>query len=234
MTRPLLLGFALLALGCATGANARRPPPPDPLDTVSADELFSRGVRLGQAGDFIRAEQYIAAAIERGYSEERAMPALMAACVQGSRLSAALGYAEPYLARHPNEWSLRLLVASIHMGLSQHERARDELARVLRDAPEEPPQAHYFLGVLHRDHLDDADIAHQRFRRYLELAPDGPHRDEAISALPDAERAAYGVPTRVPAEGGAGVPVRMPPHEPSEPGEPASDEAPSAEGDASP
>jgi predicted Zn-dependent protease len=211
--RSRALLFSLFLLGCGASA-ARRPPPPDPLDTISAEELFSRGVRLGQAGDFIRAEQYIAAAIDRGFSEDEAMPALMAACVQASRLSAALGYAEPYLARHPGAWSLRLLVASIHMGLAQPERARDELTRVLRDAPEEPPEAHYFLGVLHRDALADAAVSQQHFRRYLELAPQGSHRDEAISGLPDEERAAYGVPRRI-REGqpaGANVPVRMPSH----------------------
>jgi|SRR5690606_6725662 len=161
---------------------------------VTAEELFRRGVLLIRAGDSVRAEQYIAAAIDRGFPEEQAMPALMHACVQSSRLSAALTYAEPYLARRPNEWPLRLLVASIHMGLEQHERARQELDRVLRDAPEEPPEAHYFLGVLLRDELEDVEGAREHFRRYLALAPDGNHREEALALLPPEER---GLPIRM-------------------------------------
>lgn len=197
--KPLVLVLAACAVlastGCGAGASAtpeRRSP--DPLDSITAEELYRRGVLLVQAGDSVRAEQYIAAAIDRGFSEEQAMPALMHACVQASRLSAALNYAEPYLARHPGQWPLRLLVASIHMGLAQHERARAELDRVLRDAPEDPPEAHYFLGVLLRDELEDMEGAREHFRRYLALAPEGAHRDEALAALPPEER---GIPIRM-------------------------------------
>jgi tetratricopeptide (TPR) repeat protein len=192
--------FALFLLGCGAQAHPSSSENTDPLANVSAEELFQRGVRIGEAGDFIRAEQYIAAAIERGYPEGAAMPALMRVCVESSRLTAALAYAEPYLARHPGEWSLRLLVASIKMGLEQHEQARDELLRVIEDAPEEPPQAHYFLGVLLRDQLGDMEAARVHFRRYLALAPDGNHRDEARAALTPEER---GLPIRVPAQGEA-------------------------------
>lgn len=194
--RLILLGsLAALAIGCgAAGEAPPAHPSNDPLDGISAEELYRRGVALGEVGDYIRAEQYINAAIERGYPEEEAMPALMQACVAASRLAAALQYAEPYLSRHPAHWSLRLLVASIHMGLAHHERARDELQQVLRDAPEEPPTAHYFLGVLFRDELADMDVAREHFRRYLALAPDGSHREEALMALPAEER---GGPTRI-------------------------------------
>lgn len=193
--KPLMM--SLLLLGCGAAATSAASGTTDPLDSVSAEELYRRGVVLGRAGDFVRAEQYIVAAIDRGFPEQEAMPALMAACVQSSRLSAALGYAEPYLARHPSEWSLRLLVASIHMGLDAHDRARDELTRVLADAPEEPPEAHYFLGVLYRDELADMERAREHFRRYLALAPEGTHREEARAALTPEER---GLPVRIEAE----------------------------------
>jgi len=191
-----VLAAMLASAGCggASPGGPRAGQSPDPLDSVSPEELFRRGVLLGQAGDSVRAEQYIAAAIDRGFSEDRAMPALMHACVRSSRLSAALTYAEPYLLRNPSNWPLRLLVASLHMGLAQHERARQELDRVLRDAPEEPPEAHYFLGVLLRDQLDDLEGARGHFRRYLALAPQGDHRDEALAALPEEER---GIPRRM-------------------------------------
>lgn len=183
----------LLIAGCAAQQGQRRPMP-DPLQSVEAEELYRRGGHFAQQGDYTRAEQYLTAAIERGYPETQALPLLMQVCVEASRLVSALAYAEPYLERHPEEWPLRMLVASIHMGLEQHEQARAELERVLTDAPDEPAQAHYFLGVLLRDRLDDVPGAQQHFRRYLALAPDGDHRAEALAALPPEER---GTPIRI-------------------------------------
>ena len=184
-------GLIVLA-GSLAGCGGARPDAGqdslDPLESVEARELYRRGALLGGAGDYIRAEQYIAAAIERGFPEDEAMPMLMQVCVEASRLVAALEYAEPYLLRHPDQWSLRMLVASIHLGLGHDERARDELIRVLEDADDEPAQAHYLLGTLFRDELEDQQSSLLHFRRYLELEPDGPHRDEARAALPGAER----------------------------------------------
>ncbi len=175
---------ALLLGGCGAAALESEGPHTDPLESVSAEELYRRGRLLTEGGDHIRAEQYIAAAIQRGYDEERAMPALLQACLGASRLVAALQYAEPYLLRHPEHWPLRMLVASIHMGLEHPGQARDELERVLEDAPEEPPQAHYFLGVIYRDQLVDAARAEEHFQRYLVLSPDGEHREEAAAGIP--------------------------------------------------
>lgn len=189
-----IIALALALVGCAGSTPAPESPTGDPLAEISAEELYRRGVMLGQAGDYIRAEQYLSAAIDRGYPEDEAIPVLIEACVESSRLVAALSYAEPYLERHPTQWSLRMLVASIHMGMGDHERARDELTQVLRDAPEEPAAAHYFLGVLLRDELDDEAAAQEHFRRYLALAPEGPHREEALMALPEEER---GGPVRI-------------------------------------
>ena len=200
MVRPVLT--TLFAVALVAGCGATTTPEPeqaersDPLDSVSAEELFRRGRLLTDAGDHIRAEQYISAAIQRGYPEERALPALMQACLAASRLVAALQYAEPYLARHPDHWALRVLVASIHMGLDHAGRARDELLQVLRDAPEEPPQAHYFLGVLYRDSLDDPARAAEHFARYLALEPEGEHRAEAAAGV--AGESGPRLPQRVP------------------------------------
>ncbi len=201
------LPLALLALSVAAcGAASPRPDDAsalgDPLDSISPEELYRRGELLAQGGDYIRAEQYIAAAIQRGFPEDRAMPALLSACVEGSRLVSALQYAEPYLARHPSQWPLRMLVASIHMGLENDDRARDELLQVVRDAPTEA-QPHYFLGVLYRDRLEDEAQAAEHFRQYLALAPDGDHREEAQAGLEGRPR----LPER----------VEMPPEESSAP-----------------
>ncbi|MFK7989586.1 MAG: tetratricopeptide repeat protein [Sandaracinaceae bacterium] len=207
-----------LIVGAVTGCGGSNGEPEDatdidndPLQSISVDELYRRGMLLAQAGDYVRAEQYLAASLDRGFAEERALPALLNVCIRASRMVAALEYAEPYLARHPEQWPLRLLVGTIHMGLSEPERARTEFERVLVDAaPEEPPEAHYFLGVVFRDSLSDADAAGDHFRRYLALAPEGPHGEEARAALSQEER---GLPTRVDRED-------VPPVEPPDPESP--------------
>lgn len=192
------LALALVLVACGAAQEPQGTVSDDPLNSVSGEELFERGQTLVRAGDFVRAEQYFAGAMRRGVPEQQVLPALLNACVRGDRLVAALSYAEPFLAQHPTEWSLRLLVASIHMGLEHHAEAVEELERVLADAPEEPPQAHYFLGVLYRDRLDDAEAAERHFARYVVLAPEGPHAEEAAAGVPSS---ALTMPVRVGADG---------------------------------
>jgi tetratricopeptide (TPR) repeat protein len=177
-------GLLVLALLCACAEATPKPTgtPGDPLKTVPAAELFRRGIALGNAGDLIRAEQYLAASIERGYPAEKALPALLRVCLASSRLRAALVHAEPYLAEHPDAWSLRYLVASIHLGIGNMEEARSSLERVIADAPDQP-DAYYLLGVVLRDGVGDRPAAARRFERYLELAPSGQHVSEARAAL---------------------------------------------------
>lgn len=196
----LLLAASTLGAATACGGSSSEPEDAsdvdnDPLQSIAVEELFRRGMLLAQAGDYVRAEQYLAASMDRGFPEERVLPALLNVCIRASRMVAALDYAGPYLARHPEQWPLRLLVGTIHMGLSEPERARTEFERVLVDAaPEEPPEAHYFLGVVFRDSLGDAEAAEGHFRRYLALAPEGSHGEEARAALSPEAR---GLPTRV-------------------------------------
>ena len=178
---------ALLVVACGGpgaqggGADGVRT---DPLLEISAEELYRRGLIVARAGDYTRAEQYMAASMNRGHPPEVVLPSLLEICIESSRMVAALEYAEPYLEQHPSMWSLRLLTASIHMGLGHFDRARSELERVVRDAPEEAAQAHYFLGVIYRDELDDSDLSATHFAHYLALAPQGPHQEEARAGVP--------------------------------------------------
>lgn len=181
---------------------------PDPLETVAAEELYRRGLALSEASDYVRAEQYFVAALERGHPEDEVMMPLVVACVRSDRLSAALRHAEPYLARHPGAWALRLVVATVQMALGEPQRARDELLQITRDAPREPAP-HYMLGVLAREQLDgDAMRAH--FARYLALEPEGPHAAEARAALADTPSTSASA-TEETAPAGTG-PVRLAPH----------------------
>ncbi|AKF11666.1 tetratricopeptide repeat protein [Sandaracinus amylolyticus] len=207
--RVLLFVIALATVGCGGAqTQADETPVTDPLSTVQPSELYERGVYLAQHEDYIRAEQYLVAAMQRGHDENVVMPTLLAACVRSSRLSAALGYAEPYLERHPEAWSLRLLVATIHMGLGEPADAHAQLMRVVDDQPTEPV-AHYMLGVLSRDDLADPAAAIASFQRYLELAPEGEHAAEARASI---ARATSAQPQP---EGASTLPVRMPSHEPT-------------------
>lgn len=173
---PLIL--LLAACGGAPTEERQTLPTNDPIAEVDPAVLFQQGEALAQEGDLVRAEQYMSAAIDRGYSPERGLPILVRVCVMGSRIRPALEYVTPYLQRHPSNWALRYLVASLHLGLNHPEVARDELLRVVAQAPNEP-QPHYLLAVTLADELHDADGARVHFARYVELAPDGAHAEEA-------------------------------------------------------
>ena len=190
--------LVLAAAGCASRPTVL--PPGDPLDLVSPETLFRLGIEL-EAGDSIRAEQYLSAALARGYPEAEVIPAILGVCVRASRFGDALDYAEPYLSRHPEDWPLRALVASIHMGLGHPIDALRHLELVLEIAPDQP-SGHYLLAVLSRDSLSDPETARAHFARYLELAPDGEHASEARLEL-----------RRLGADGGMlPAPVRLPSH----------------------
>jgi len=176
----LLLPIALVA--CGPPAPAERQPLPDPLIGVEAQELYDRGIAAARNGDHVRAEQYLVAAVDRGYDEDEVMPLLLRSCVASNRLSAALRYAHPYLRDHPEDWSLRYLVATIHLGLGESDTAHRELLQVIEDAPEEPA-AYYALGMLLREENGDSGEARPYLERYLALAPEGRHAAEVRSLL---------------------------------------------------
>jgi len=189
----LLAGLGVLLAACGNAPPAPAGPgPADPVADAHPEALFQHALALAQAGDLVRAEQYLAASIDRGYPEDRAMPVLIRVCVAASRLRIALGYAEPYLERHPDAWSLRYVVATIHLGMGDGVRARHELERVVQAAPEEP-DPHFLLALVLRDEAGDPAGAEQHLRRYLELAPEGHHAAEARDALSRA-----GVPVPAP------------------------------------
>jgi predicted Zn-dependent protease len=173
-------GLALcLLIGCA---HATAPAPAgDPLAAISANDLFARGERYREAGDFVRAEQYVAAALERGYPEPEATSALIRICVEGSHLAAALRHARAHLVRHPDDWAMRYLVASLLHALDDDLAARSELERVVAQKPAEAKPRFLLAVVL--DHLGQAPAAEAELRRYLALAPSGEHAFEASARL---------------------------------------------------
>lgn len=179
-----LIGTALsIALLAGCGGSALQPAEDaGKAETRSGAELFRRGEEAAKQGDTVRAEQYLSMALERGYSEKQVLPIMLRVCLSSSRLRAALNHAEPYLREHPNDQSLRYLVATIHLGLGQLDEARFELGHILRVDPNYP-KAHYLLGVLESG--GNSDVAALHFRKYLEVAPTGEHAVEVRSRLTD-------------------------------------------------
>lgn len=176
------LVYAVLVLLAACGGASPRTEgprvPPDPLELVEPSELFERGSALADQGDLIRAEQYLTAAMRRGHPEDVVIPILVRVCLAGSRPRAALSYAVPHLARHPDDWALRQLVASLHLAIGDVDRAEAEIREVLHQSPDRA-SAEYMLAVLLRDERKDPDAARHHFERYAELDPRGPHVAEA-------------------------------------------------------
>lgn len=183
MNKSYLWILALCCLGCTSRLSKVQHP--DAPDEATSVQLYERGVLLGRAGDYLRAAQYLEAAIERGYALDEATAALVRVCVLGSQLRTALRHAEPQLLRDPDDASLRYLVATLHFGLDHPVQARDELTRLTKLSPEHA-DAHYLLGVLARDVFFTRNEVRSHFRRYLELKPAGAHAGEAVAWLSQA------------------------------------------------
>ena len=205
-----IVGVAISLAACG-GSDALREgaPPTDPVSEASAEELFATGMASASGGDLVRAEQYLAAAGARGYDETKIIGPLVRVCVAASRLRQALLYAQPYLRTHPEDWRLRFVVATIHLGLESVADARRELDRVVLAAPE-VPEPHFALATLLRERLHDDAAARPHFERYLSLAPTGAHADEARVALdtplpPPTELGPMPMPLPTQTPGGAAV-----------------------------
>ena len=171
-------------LACGCGKTAVQNDPTSAASAATRDDnaqrLFQLGRKAAQSGDSIRAEQYLSLAIEAGLDQRKALPILLSVCLQGSRLRSALDHAEPYLLQHPEDVSLRYLVATIHLSLGQIDAARLNLEELLRSEPNNA-EAHYLLGVLDMGSAS-AELA-EHFRVYLTLAPRGKRAAEARGRL---------------------------------------------------
>ena len=151
-------------------------------DALSAAELFDAGKRFLAASDLVRAEQYLASALGQGFDERACVPALLEATLRGSRLRSALSYAEPALIHHPNDRKLRQLVAAIHLVLGDLKTAEQNLRKVLA-SNDDQPESHYLLALVLGRRNGEPEERTRAWQRYLELAPEGRHADEARAAL---------------------------------------------------
>jgi Tfp pilus assembly protein PilF len=179
MTR-LVSALLVAVVLAACGAEEHHANTPESTMHERAEDLFQAGRNAAARGDTVRSEQYLSAAIERGYDRGKALPLLLRVCLSSSRLRAALTHAEPYLRDHPEDDALRYVIAIVHMGLGDADAARLDLTELLRH-DQRNSDAHLLLGIL--DSRTDFTSARDHFRAYLDLAPHGRHAGEARSRL---------------------------------------------------
>lgn len=179
-----------LCVGCAHAAvpeavsavtpGAGQKPEQKSRELVRA-ELVKQGQQLAAAGEDVRAEQYLVAALDLGADVKRVLPTLLRVCVAAERYEAALAYVERYEPPAEDDPQLTLVLAALEIGLGQVERARKNLEQLVMEEPS--PQAHYMLGELYAQRLQDYGTADRHYREYLALAPNGPHAARARRSL---------------------------------------------------
>jgi tetratricopeptide (TPR) repeat protein len=180
-----LMSAALAATGCEPPAKTARTER-ERVNVYAKESqpelLIARGDAFVEAGELVRAEQYYALALREGATDTAVIPRLLSVCVRDHRYHEALEYGLPALRRNPSDFRLRKLIAAIYRALGQPDRARDELAKVVADQPDDA-SAHWVFAELLHDELHDPVGADREYRAYLRLAPTGPHAEEAKAGL---------------------------------------------------
>jgi Tfp pilus assembly protein PilF len=185
-----MLAVALvLALGGAGCGRAGAAPPATAGDSRGGDdeaaagrELLELGLAFARAGDSVRGEQYLSAALEAGTDPNQALLPLMQLCIKAGRFEAAAQYGEAYQRDVQAKRELAMLLSGLYIALDQDEKAIKQLEQVASDYPE-LALAHLLLGRLLRQKERDLEQADVHFRGYLRLEPDGVYAREARASL---------------------------------------------------
>lgn len=184
---PMSLALALVCSACGGAAahapnqpNSARSEPTPAEKRAAALELVRLGKEQLRAGDSLRAQEYFATALDSGADADEVLPELMHAATSGMRYEAAIRFFEDYgsLMSKPRRADLGLVAAVLYLGVEQPERAKSTLEAVLRVKPDNA-RAHFLLGQLLRDELNDYAGSDEHFRAYLKLSP---HGDDALAA----------------------------------------------------
>lgn len=167
----------------ACGSKSTAPPlTPAAEKAKNAQMLVEDGRAFAEAGDALRAQQYFAAALKLGADEKVVLPLLLRACVVQKNYRLAIEYAEAALARSPHNARLRLLSGTLHASIGETARSRERLERAADELADEA-EVQFTVAVSFRDDASDVVSADKYFRRYLALAPNGAHAEEAKSSL---------------------------------------------------
>lgn len=135
-----------------------------------------------RVGDGLRAQQYLLMARQRGADLGKTLPWLLRLYVSDGQYRVAIDTARVYLELHPEQLTLRILLATLYEATALDIAAIDQYERVLSVAPSEP-RAHYALASLLHRNQQERLRADQHFRAYLALEPNGPAADRARSLL---------------------------------------------------
>ncbi len=173
----------LLTLGaCVSQRQAPvKAPPTDPIASVPAAELRAKGLAYARRGDLTRAQQYLSAAKQKGFDERVVVPEIVKVCVASSRLRAALAFADPYLAKHPEDAGMNYVVGTIHLALGNVQRASSHLSGALQ------PKiimidAAFSLALIAQDNHEPEE-ARRHFQHYLRVRPKGRYAARATHLL---------------------------------------------------
>ena len=189
--RWLLVACVGLMAGCHHVSPADRTSLNAELSNISGEELFRLGLWHATSGDLLRAEQYLVAARQRGHDARQVTYWLVRSCAAANRYQSALAHAQLYLRDHPQDWSLRLIAASVHEALGELARAQSELERIVQAVPQ-TPLPHYRLALLYQVRESQQHRARTHLEAYLALTPQGPHAAEARAVLDESVEVAKG------------------------------------------
>ncbi len=151
------------------------------MSQTSATELRANGLAFARRGDLVRAQQYLSAAMAKGLDERIAVPEIVKVCIAASRLRAALSFAEPYLARNPDDAGMQYVVGTIHMALGNLGEASERLDGALR-ADHLMTDALFSMAVLAHER-GDTKGARSSLEQYLRDQPNGRYARRAQSML---------------------------------------------------
>jgi tetratricopeptide (TPR) repeat protein len=164
-----------------TGCAHLQPQPQRARD-LGSEALLQIANAAEEAGDSLRAQQYLRVALQEGADETKYVPRLLALYIADGQYRVAIDQGEHYLRRHPQDRATRLLLSTLYTAVGEDEHAVKQYERVLASEPDDA-YAHYALATLLYERGGAAQRADEHFRAYLALAPDGEHADEARGLL---------------------------------------------------
>lgn len=145
------------------------------------ERLVARAEAFARSGDYARATQYLRAALQQQGDADTIVPLLVSIEIKDQNYRAAAQHLEDRLRTHPSDVGARFVLASLMSALDRPKQAERELLGVLKRAPHHA-EATFALAVVYRDGMGDYRRADDYFRRYLEMDPEGRHRDEALNS----------------------------------------------------
>lgn len=190
----LLLPLATVACGSSATTAAQVHSQAEPTAAQrkeAASELHRIGLAHYKTGDSLRAEEYLASALEAGGSANVILPDLMKASVGGRRYQAAIRYFEDYRSElgRPQRAELEVVAGVLYLGVDQPELARSAFEKSLEIQPQNA-RAELLLGQVLHDDLQDYAASDTHFRAYLAIEPEGEGAAIARAGLMKAPREA--------------------------------------------